>query len=394
MVPSTSSLPVCKVKSQAKSTMTSLEVPTVSSTNHSSESTLLPNTNSTPSLPRDLLSLPSEVHGQIASHFQGKFSMLLTMCLLSRYWKDISRRYIFMEVKIHSSQRLGELLTLLESDPRVGQWVKSLVLYHSARSDHICQPQCSLWFYDFPDMKGKLPILQTLTLKFPLLDPFRTQQAFDRLATSFGDSVVSMRFLVGLVCLADIKHLTCRLPRLKNLIIRGAGPLTIKQRALSRLPERRLITPQAQLDTLEINFPNIPQVNLDDLVVWIGSTPSIKTIRRLVICTSFASDHPSCSWSVGKMLKRVGPVLEELNIVIPSPKVSEQGRQDIWFIHDSLTSFQLFLGSLICGTTQDFAYSICSAILLQRCTVSLKLFLAIQYLLAQFPAQCVSPNAN
>ena len=281
---------------------------------------------------RGLSSLPSEVHSQIASHFQGNFRMLLTMCLLSRYWRDVSRRYLFVEVKIYNPRRLNTFLALLKCEPRLGGWVDCLTLSsgHPKRND---LPEYPAWFYNFPDMRSKLPTLRTLVLNFPIqLDTFYTRQVFERLATSFGDSVVTVSFYTTLVHFPDLISFTCRLPHLKNVVILGGQALTVTKEMLNPLNENRVSSSQFHLDFLKIDCPPPMRVDLDIFMTWLSSAPFIKTIRVLEIRALWVTnDISSCSSTIGMVLTAIGPALEDLSMYIGIPNASGRGMPTLSF---------------------------------------------------------------
>ncbi len=75
---------------------------------------------------QELPVFPAELNYDIASHLQHDLKTLLTLCFVSRQWRDASHKFLFESISIWSFPRLHQFLDLLRSDPHIGLRVREL----------------------------------------------------------------------------------------------------------------------------------------------------------------------------------------------------------------------------------------------------------------------------
>lgn len=279
------------------------------------------------------LTLPSELISQIAEYLSGKskYKDLLTVCLLSRRWRDASRRYLYKRLRIHSAERLSQLLAYLELEPYIGRWVQLLLIQPGKNIPLAGEYEfpANDWFYGCPEkLIGKLPAVRRLTFYgFSSLEPVRGAKAFGDCAIAF-PSVKELVFsLFSFNHPKEMIRFICGFQGLKKLTLNHCDDYRDDEELGEEIeggPDIGAILEYPCLETLSITS-GCECIRMETLVFEMISSPLVKNVRKLA--TFFWSHHSLIA--VGKLLKTLGSALEELDIGTSS---FEQGSELLHFV--------------------------------------------------------------
>ena len=261
-------------------------------------------------------SLPAELVDQtVKLAYNGDDILTLTSCaLVCSGWNAASRRYIFERVRVSSDDRLTALEDLVERDPEVGPYIRTLVVRPSMS---VMAKTSSLWI---GKLAKKLPAKLTCLQTIECVDLHELGDAFD------GDfvhelegfsSVERLTFDQSALHFSLLYALAAALPGLRHLSLGFLLPLPSM---LIRDPEQ-LHT--LQLTSVGLDVGSIYPYGLRDASHWVLGSPSRHTLRSLTI----VARHGSHAAVTGHVLNELGPQLEELDlkleIVFPSSVEAE-----------------------------------------------------------------------
>ncbi|KAJ3491996.1 hypothetical protein NLI96_g295 [Meripilus lineatus] len=200
--------------------------------------------------------LPVEMMGEIVKYLEGDFSSLLTMSLLCRSWRNVSRRFLFANVTIENCERLDFFLRLIRKEPGIASWIHELQLgrMHTPSEDSVCPS----WFYPATYSLPRLPALRTLRLVYlNFYNVDNVEEAFGNIARAF-KSTQSLQF-TG--CRIDGNLISGLVPRLGNL----------RQLSIGFCEETdEKVVPSNWLAPIDIEITKEPRVKTID-IQWSGS---------------------------------------------------------------------------------------------------------------------------